>query len=184
LSLIACDLARAWRCTYCLFPRRRWHVLNSPLPSARPVPRKYRRQGNYKGNTKETRLQSLYSSSAEPMKERVGRKSSCSTFPTPSSPASRLLSSSLSLRLRSSHSDASLCISSSTGTSLRTSVVVRKPSTTWLYRQSARRSHILNRPFPLPVSFRTSTHRVFCWAFHSGQFLKMCFPVCVPYRYH
>ena len=37
---------------------------------------------------------------------------------------------------------------------------------------------------PLPVSFRTSAHRIFCWAFHSGHSLKRCSRVWFGYRHH
>jgi len=45
------------------------------------------------------------------------------------------------------------------------SVAERKPRTAWLHLALAKRSRILNRSFPLPVSFRTIAHRNFCWAF-------------------
>jgi len=35
--------------------------------------------------------------------------------------------------------------------------------------------------FALPVSFRTSAHMIFCWAFQWGQFLRRCSRVWVRY---
>jgi len=69
------------------------------------------------------------------------------------------------------------------GTSLPTSVE-RKSSTARLHLSSARRSRIFHRPFHLPVSFFTSAHSTFCWAFHSGHTLKRCSRVWVGYRHH
>jgi len=69
-------------------------------------------------------------------------------FPLPALPA---------LSFRPSFPTSSLA-----GTSLLTSVVERKSSTVWLHLLSARKSRILNRLFPLPLSFRTSAHRIFC----------------------
>jgi len=94
--------------------------------------------------------------SAEAMKEGVGRNSGYSSPPAPSSSASALLSSSCF------HSDISLCMSSSAGvgTSLPASVVERKSKIGWLQCSSAKRSRILNRPLPLPVSLPTAAHRI------------------------
>jgi hypothetical protein len=94
--------------------------------------------------------------------------------------ASCLLSSSFLHRSRSSHSDASLCASSSAGagTRLPTSVVERKSNTGWLQLVSASSSRILNRSFP-PVSLRASAHRIFCWALQRGQFEDV-FPRLFP----
>ena len=82
------------------------------------------------------------------MREGVRRNSGCSSHPppAPNSSASTLRSSSLSLRSRSSHSDASLRASSSAarlGAHLPTSVVERKSSTARLHLVPARRSRIL-----------------------------------------
>ena len=94
--------------------------------------------------------------------------------PFPSTPSAPTLTA---------HSDSSLCASSSAGagTSLSTSAVERKSSTGFLHLVSARRSRIVSRPFPLPVSFRTSAHRTFRWAFNSGHTLKKCSRVCALY---
>jgi len=73
---------------------------------------------------------------------------------------------SLSLHPLRSQSDASLPASPPAGTSLPTSVVEWKSSTAWLHLTSARRSRILSRLFPFPLSSRTSAHRIFCWAFY------------------
>ena len=123
-------------------------------PPSRPFLSSGAHQRNYKGKTKER------------TKETV-------TF---------LYFSSLSLRTRSSHSDASLLASPSVraGTSLPTSVVERKPNTAWLHLLSAKSSRSVNRLFHLPVSFPTSAHKIFCWAFHSGHTAKMC-PASAPY---
>jgi hypothetical protein len=111
-----------------------------------------------------------YSSSADAMKAGVGRNSDSSTS-APSSSASALLSSHLSLLSRSSHSDASLCASSSAGagTRLPTSVVARKSSTALLHLSSASRSRTFQRLFPFPVSFLTSAQSVFCCPLHIQQ---------------
>jgi len=45
-------------------------------------------------------------------------------------------------------------------------------------------SRILSRSLPLPVSFHTSAHRIFCWVFQWGQFLKRWSRVWVWYRHH
>jgi hypothetical protein len=101
------------------------------------------------------------------MKEGVGRNRGSSTL-VPSSSASALLSS-LSPLSWSCHSDISFSASSAGGGArLPTSVVVRKSSTGWLHLGSANRSRTLNRSFPLPLSFRTSAHRVFCCSFQRG----------------
>jgi hypothetical protein len=69
--------------------------------------------------------------------------------------------------------------SSSFGPILRpTSVVHKKSKIGRVHRSSANRSRILKRFFPLPVSLRTSAHRVFCCGFHRGQFLNRCSRVC------
>ena len=75
----------------------------------------------------------------------------------------------------SSASDTSLTASSSSaGARLPTSAEVRKFSIARLHLSSAKRSRIFHRSFHLPVSFRTSAHRIFCWVFHSGHTLKRC----------
>ena len=114
-----------------------------------------------------------HSSSADAMKEGVGRNSGSSPS-APSLSSSALLSSSLSLRSRSSHSDASLCASSSAsaGTRLPTSVVDRKSSTALLHLSSASRSRTFQRLFHLPVSFLTSAQRALCCSLHSTHSLK------------
>jgi len=110
----------------------------------------------------------LLLSSADAMKSGVGKNSSSpSPAPSSSAPCS-------STHSCSSASDTSLTASSSTGTRFPTSVVERKSSTARPRLSSARRSQIFHRSFHLPVSFRTSTHRIFCWAFHSGHTLKRC----------
>jgi hypothetical protein len=95
--------------------------------------------------------QRSHSSSSDAIKAGVGRNSGSSTLaPFPS--ASALLSSFRSLRSRSSHSDASLCASSSSGagTRLPTSVVDRKSSTALLHVSSARRSRTFQQLFTRP----------------------------------
>jgi len=51
-------------------------------------------------------------------------------------------------------------------------------------RAVAARCKLFHLSFDLPVSFRTSAHRIFCWAFHSGHTLKRCSRVWVGYRHH
>jgi len=132
-----------------------------------------------------------YSSSADAMREGVGRNSGRSSpapdHPAaPSSSASASCSTSRSRRSRSSHSDARLPASSSSrgGTSLPTSVQVRKSSTACPHLLSASRSRIFHRLFHLPVSFYTSAHRIFCSIFHSGHTLKRWSLVCVGHWHH
>jgi len=89
------------------------------------------------------------------------------------SPLIRLFSSSL-VCSQSSDSDASFSASSTalSGPTLRpASVVDRESKIAWPHRASAKRSRILNRLFPLPVSYHSTAHRIF-WAFQWGQFLK------------
>jgi hypothetical protein len=134
--------------------------------------------------TKE-RHKNFYSSSADAIKVGVGRNRGSSTS-APSPSASALLSSSRSLPSRSPHSDTSLYVSSSAwaGTSLPTSVVDRKSSTTLLHLSSASRSQTFQRLFHLPVSFLTSAHKVFCCSFHSAHSLKRWSHVCVSLAHH
>ena len=111
-----------------------------------------------------------YAVPADAMKSGVGRNSG--VLPAPGSSAPAPCSSSHS---RTSSSDTSLTVSPhSAGTLLPTSVGVRKSSTTRPHLSSARRPRIFHRSFPFPVSFRTSAHRIFCWAFYSGHTLKRC----------
>lgn len=51
-------------------------------------------------------------------------------------------------------------------------VVERKSKTGLLQRSSPERSWILNRSIPLPLSLRTSAHKMFCRLSQSGQHLK------------
>jgi len=69
-------------------------------------------------------------------------------------------------------------------TLLPTFVVRKKSRIALVRRSSANRSRIVKRSFPLPVSFRTSAHRIFCCGFHSLQCLNRCSLVCVLYRHH
>ena len=126
-----------------------------------------------------------HSSCADARKAGVGRNRDFSTS-APSLSVSASLSSSRSLLCQTSHSDASLCVSSSTGAgaSLPTSVVDRKSSTALLHLSLARRSRIGNRLLPRPVSFHTSLHSTFCYSFHCPQFLKTCSLVCSLHLHH
>jgi hypothetical protein len=75
--------------------------------------------------------------------------------------------------------------SSSFGPILRpTSVVRRKSKIGRAHRSSANMSQILKRFFPLPVSLRTSAHRIFCCAFYRGQFLNRYSRVCTLPGHH
>ena len=76
----------------------------------------------------------------------------------------------------------SCSLSPSTGTRLPTSVEAKKSSTARLHLSSARRSRIFHRSFHLPVSLRTSVHRIFCCGFHFGHALKRCARVWFGYR--
>ena len=120
---------------------------------------------------------SYSSSSADAMKEGVWRNSGSLPL-APSSSVSALLLLSLLFPLPAlpalpfSHSGAPLPAASSAGTSLPTSAVERNSGTAWLHLPSARRSRILHRHILLPLSFSTSTHRIFCWHFHSGHSLR------------
>jgi len=117
------------------------------------------------------------------MKWGVGRNSGGSSS-TPSSPASAPLSSSRSRSSRSSHSETSLPALSSAGTSLPTSVVERKSSTSPLHLPSVRRSRTFHRLFHFSDSFSTSSRRTLCWGLHSGHSLNKCSRVCVGVYRH
>jgi hypothetical protein len=119
------------------------------------------------------------------MKAGVGRNRGSSTS-APSSTAAALLSSALSLRSQSSHSDTSLCASSSATaeTSLPTSVVDRKSRTALRHLSSASRSQTFQRLFHLPVYFLTSAHKIFCCSFHDRHTLRSCSLVCIRYGHH
>jgi len=65
-----------------------------------------------------------------------------------------------------------------------TSAAERKSSTARPHLSSARRFRIFHRSFHLLASFRTSAHRVICWAFHSGHTLKRCSRVWFGYQHH
>jgi len=112
-----------------------------------------------------------------------------SSSPAPNSPAAPTCCassySSSSRRSRRSLSDTSLTVSPSSrsGTSLPTSLELRKPCTTRLHHSSARRSRIFHPDFYLPVSFRTSTYSVFCWDIHRAL-LEGVRPVWLWYRLH
>jgi len=62
----------------------------------------------------------------------------------------------------------------------RANVPTWQRSRSWTWRQwrlrrlSAKRSRIVNLPYPHPVFLRTSAHKSFCWAFQWRQFLKRC----------
>ena len=64
-------------------------------------------------------------------------------------------------------------------TLLPTFVVHKKSRIALVHRSSANRSRVVKRSLPLPVSFRTSAHRVFCCGFHSFKCLNRCSLVCV-----
>ena len=53
-----------------------------------------------------------------------------------------------------------------------------------IVRPRITRSRVLNLFFPLPDSFRTSAHRIFCCSFHLPHFLNRCSLVCVLYQHH
>ena len=55
------------------------------------------------------------------------------------------------------------------GTSLPTAAAERKSKIGWLQRSSAKRSRILNRSLPFPVSLCTSAHKLFCWHSRAGS---------------
>ena len=62
-----------------------------------------------------------------------------------------------------------------------TPVVDKESRIAWLHRSSAKRSQTLNRFFLLPVTRHIPAHRIFCWAFQWGQFLKRCSRVWARY---
>jgi len=104
------------------------------------------------------------------MKSGMGRNSGGSS-PAPDTSAPAPCSSNHS---RTSASDTSLTASSSAGAPLPISVVDRKSSTARPHLSSAMGSQTFHLSFHLPVSFRTSAHRIFCWAFHLVHTLKRC----------
>jgi hypothetical protein len=81
------------------------------------------------------------------------------------SPSPRRLGTSSSFSFRPESSLSSRSLSSFT---FRLTVVRRKPNITRVHRSSTNRSRILKRIFPLPVSFHTSAHRIFCYGSHRG----------------
>jgi hypothetical protein len=119
--LFACDIWRSWQDKNCPFPvrcPRDGGSLQSPHCSPpRPVPRCIAHQGDYKGKTKERTKESrprivlLFCGGREGGR---GEKQRCSSPPALTSSVSTL-SSYLSLRSQSSHSDTSLYASSSAG---------------------------------------------------------------------
>jgi len=65
-----------------------------------------------------------------------------------------------------------------------TTFVERKSGTAWLQLPSARRSRILHLHFHLPVSYRTSAHRIVCCGFHPGNSLNRWSRVWVWYWHY
>jgi len=59
-------------------------------------------------------------------------------------------------------------------TLLPTFMVRKKSRIAPVHCSSANRSRIVIRSFPLPVSLRTSAHRISCCGFHSLQCLNRC----------
>jgi hypothetical protein len=74
--------------------------------------------------------------------------------------------------------------SASSGMRLPISGVDRKYKIDLLHRSSANRSRILKRSLLLPVSLRTSAHRIFCCGRHRKHRLKRCSRVCVLCPHH
>jgi len=62
---------------------------------------------------------------------------------------------------------------------LPTFVLRKKSRITLVHSPFANRSRIVNRSFPLPVSFRSSAHQIFCCGFDSLQSLNQVPLVCV-----
>jgi len=171
-------------------------AVQAPLcPPPRPVPRrcdahqgdhKRKKKGDYKGKESEREGQRKRQRKAcPPSLNRSCRRHEVGRWEEKWSPPSTWLLSPRSQLPKNSHSsasDTSLTASSSAGTRLPTPVVERNSSTARPHLSSARRSRIFHRSFPFQVSFRTSAHRVFCWAFHSGHALKRCSRVWFGYR--
>jgi hypothetical protein len=65
-----------------------------------------------------------------------------------------------------------------------TSVVRRKSKLGRVHRSSANKSRILKRPFPLPVSHRSSANRIFCCGFPCGHFVNRCSRGCILHGHH
>jgi len=132
-----------------------------------------------------------YSSSADTMKEGMGRNSGRSSSApdppiAPSSSASAPCSSSRSQCSRSFYSNIWLpALSSLRGsTSIPTSVEVRKSSAACSHLLSASRLRNFPQLFHLPVSLCTSAHSNFCCIFHSGHTLKRWSLVCEGHLHH
>jgi len=154
----------------CLHPHRYWFSRRLQIVGATPTM-----------STSTTRALDLasprppcsaYTSSAGAMKQGVGRNSGSSPrHPTPPPPPSSPLPApgtpgALILTPRSPR------LPQPGPASTHPRVVARTSRTAWLHLLSARRSRILNWLFPLLLPFRTSAHRIFCRAFHSGHTLK------------
>jgi len=188
-SLLACDLARSWR-GYVQSGSRPQSALGGSLqapllPSAQAFPkkktppgerekasqRKLQRKEPRKNKEKGAFRPLLLACRCHEQRRGEEQQAPRPARPQPSVSASTLLSSSRSRRSRSSHSDTSLPAfpSSLGGTSLPTSVVVRKSSTAWLHLLSVISSRIFHRLFHRPVSFLTFDHRIFCWPLHLGH---------------
>jgi len=197
LIVLTFDLCRSWRRTIAWFSSpqsARWRLDgSSPLPFARPVPRESRpvQRNRQRREQKKRAIRPLLLACR--CHEWRGVKEQPEFFPVPhpstapSASASPPRSSYRSRRSRSSHSDTSIPASSSSstgGTSLPTSVAVRKSSTAFPHLLSPSRSQIFQRPLHLPVSFCTSAQRTFCCTFHSGHALKRWSLVCEGHLHH
>ena len=147
---------RSWRGTQCPFP-----VL-SPHEGGTSQARRYdAHQMNHKGNRPPP---PPHCSGADAMKEGGGESSGCSSPSSPSSSASTLHYCPLSLRSRSSHSGTSLRASSLAGAGTGHPWWRESPVPTGcasIVKEGLDREPA---PLPLPVSFRTSALRIFCWA--------------------
>jgi len=194
--MLAFDLCRSWRRTFCpvFLSAVRAVAARCKLPFALLPGLSQEIEGAHQRNYKGKRQRK----SGHPLllvcrchgggRGQEQRSSSPAPEPptAPNSSASASCSSSCSRRSQCSHSDTWLPAPSSStgGTSLPTSVTVRKSSTAFPHVLSARRSRIFHWLFHLPVSICTSAHCTFCCNFHSGHTLKRWSLVCEGHLHH
>jgi len=167
-SLTAYDPIGSWRYHTQSFPVRRSprpravrrRPMATPPAPAWPSPKEKKRREQKVRSTSDSDNKERESNRTNESLLRPQSPSSLhpSPFPSPSS------STTSTLPLSSSMSSPGTGITPALGpTLLPTFVVRKKPRIGLVHRSSADRSRIVKRSFPLPVSFRTSAHRLLLW---------------------
>ena len=188
---LAYSLSRLWRRTPLPAPVRCPHRRPFGVPSLHPgLSRKDMKltrkdKGNHRGDAPFPHSTPYYSPSIVDRPANSAGRDSRHTSSALDSLSFFYLSASFPSILRT-HSDASLCASSSvaSGTLLPTCVVAMKSRIAWLHLSSAKGSRILKRSLPLLVSFLASAYKIFCCPFHLRQFLKRYSRVWCLYWHH